>query len=218
MYRIVKNPAVIFIFSKVAVSFWTVVTAGKFQAATATSRFFSQCRHQRNSCYVRSSIALNGLQQKSERFFCDCARARQNLNGPGVRYFSPWFRGALAFRRWLLICSQAIRVLVGCEMSHSSGLVDKSRRAYIYLSIYLPVYLRASMIVAHSFTSIYPTFFYFILLIHEGSHREVYQEFQPSYDIFHRCRQGLFRPQVPCTPCLHCPIANSASAQSQQPV
>ena len=26
--------------------------------------------------------------------------------------------------------------------------------------------------------------FFFILLIHEGSHREVYQEFQPSYHIF----------------------------------
>ena len=30
---------------------------------------------------------------------------------------------------------------------------------------------------------------FFILLIHEGSHREVYQEFQPSYDIFHRVAQ-----------------------------
>ena len=59
-------------------------------------------------------------------------------------------------------------------------------------------------------------FFSFILLIHEGSHREVYQEFQPSYDIFCRWCQGLFRPQVPCTPSLHCPIANSASTQSQQ--
>ena len=59
--------------------------------------------------------------------------------------------------------------------------------------------------------------FSFILMIHEGSHREVYQEFQPSYDIF-RC-QGLFRPQVPWTPNLvHYPIANSASTQSQQPV
>ena len=28
--------------------------------------------------------------------------------------------------------------------------------------------------------------FSLILLIHEGSHREVYQEFQPSYDIFRR--------------------------------
>ena len=61
-------------------------------------------------------------------------------------------------------------------------------------------------------------FFSFILLIHEGSHREVYQELQPSYDIFRRWRQGLFRPQVLCTPILHCPIANSASTQSQQPV
>ena len=61
--------------------------------------------------------------------------------------------------------------------------------------------------------------FCFILLTHEGSHREVYQEFQPSYDIFHRWCQGMFRPQVPCTPSPHCqPIANSASTQSQQPV
>ena len=57
-----------------------------------------------------------------------------------------------------------------------------------------------------------------ILLTHEGSHREVYQDFQPSYDIFRRCCKGLFRPQIPCTPNLHCPIANSASTQNQQPV
>ena len=49
----------------------------------------------------------------------------------------------------------------------------------------------------------------FILLTHEGSRREVYQEFQPSYDIFRRWCQGLFRSMVPCTPSLHCPIANS---------
>ena len=60
--------------------------------------------------------------------------------------------------------------------------------------------------------------FSFILLIHEGSHREVYQEFQPSYDIIRRWCQGLFRPQVPCTASLHSPIASSASTQSQQPV
>ena len=41
-------------------------------------------------------------------------------------------------------------------------------------------------------------FFSFILLIHEGSHREVYQEFQPSYDIFLRsgakgCSDHRFR-------------------------
>ena len=29
--------------------------------------------------------------------------------------------------------------------------------------------------------------------------------------------QGLFRPQVPCTPNLHCPNASPASTQSQQP-
>ena len=58
----------------------------------------------------------------------------------------------------------------------------------------------------------------FFLSSCEGSHRgEVYQEFQPSYDIFLRWCQGLFRPQVPCT-LLHCPIANSVSTQNQQPV
>ena len=61
-------------------------------------------------------------------------------------------------------------------------------------------------------------FFCFILLTHEGSHREIYQEFQPSYDIFCRWCHGLSRPQVPCTPSLHFQIANSASTQSQQPV
>ena len=48
-------------------------------------------------------------------------------------------------------------------------------------------------------------------------HIEVYLEFQPSYDIFHRWCQGFFRPQVPCTPSLRCPITNPASTQSQQP-
>ena len=42
-----------------------------------------------------------------------------------------------------------------------------------------------------------PFFLSFVLLIHEESHREVYQEFQPSYNIFRRWCQGLFRPQVP---------------------
>ena len=50
--------------------------------------------------------------------------------------------------------------------------------------------------------------------------REVYQEFQPSYDIFHRsrakgCSDHRFRA---CTPSLHCPIAYSVSTQSQQSV
>ena len=48
--------------------------------------------------------------------------------------------------------------------------------------------------------------FSFILLIHEGSHMEVYQEFQPSYDVFRRWCQGLFRAQIPCTPSLHSKI------------
>ena len=54
---------------------------------------------------------------------------------------------------------------------------------------------------------------YFSLLIFHPAdpHREVYQEFHPSYDIFRRLCQGLFRPQVPCIPSLYCPIANSAT-------
>ena len=51
--------------------------------------------------------------------------------------------------------------------------------------------------------------FYYFLLTHEGLNREAYQEFQPNHDIFLRWCQGLFRPQVPCTPSLHCPIDNS---------
>ena len=43
-------------------------------------------------------------------------------------------------------------------------------------------------------------FFSFILLIHEGSHREVYREFQPSYDIFRRWCQGFFRPKFRAPP------------------
>ena len=41
---------------------------------------------------------------------------------------------------------------------------------------------------------------FFILLTHEGSHREVYEEFQPTFDMSHRLCQRLFRPQVLCTP------------------
>ena len=51
--------------------------------------------------------------------------------------------------------------------------------------------------------------FCFILLTHKRSHREVYQKFQPNYDIFRRWCQGLIRPQVPYTPSLYCPIANN---------
>ena len=43
-------------------------------------------------------------------------------------------------------------------------------------------------------------------------------EFPTQLDIFRRWCQGLFKPQVPCNPSLYCPIANSASTQSQQPV
>ena len=53
---------------------------------------------------------------------------------------------------------------------------------------------------------------------HKGSHWEVYQEFQPSYDSLGMWCQGLFRPRVPCTQSLHGPIADSASTQSQQQV
>ena len=69
-----------------------------------------------------------------------------------------------------------------------------------------------------TYIKIINSFFFSNLLTHEGSHREVYQDFQPGYDIFRRWCQGLIRPQVPCTPSLHCLNANSASTQSQQPV
>ena len=48
-----------------------------------------------------------------------------------------------------------------------------------------------------------PRRFCFILLTHEGPYWKVYRKFQPSYDIFRRWCQGLFRPQVPCTPSLY---------------
>ena len=59
--------------------------------------------------------------------------------------------------------------------------------------------------------------FCFILLTYAASHREACRDLQTSYDIFCSWCQGLFRPQVPCTPRLHCPIANSAATQNQQP-
>ena len=80
------------------------------------------------------------------------------------------------------------------------------------------LFLQCDRHIIASVFKLYSLFFSFILPIHEGSHREVYQEFQPSYDIFHRWCQGLFRPQVLCTLSLHCPIASSALTQSQQPV
>ena len=51
--------------------------------------------------------------------------------------------------------------------------------------------------------------FFPILQTHEGSHREIYQEFQPSYDIFRRsgakgCSNHRF---LACTPSLHCPTS-----------
>ena len=68
-----------------------------------------------------------------------------------------------------------------------------------------------------------PDFFSFVLLIHKGSHREVYQKFLPSYDIFRRWCQGLFRPQVLCTPAyaaqlltLHRHIANNQYRTANQ--
>ena len=74
------------------------------------------------------------------------------------------------------------------------------------------------VIVKGQFSNINFLAFFFPSL---SSHREeVYQEFQPSYDIFPQvwC-QGLFRAQqVPCNPSRHYLIANSASTQSQQPV
>ena len=58
---------------------------------------------------------------------------------------------------------------------------------------------------------------FFILLTHEGSHREIYQEFQPSYDIFRGgvkgCSDHRFRVPPACTAAqlltLHQHIANN---------
>ena len=63
------------------------------------------------------------------------------------------------------------------------------------------------------FVNVFTFFFLSYLLTLMGQqvlYSEVYQEFQPIYDIFHRWCQRLIRPQAPCTPSLHCPIGNSA--------
>ena len=58
--------------------------------------------------------------------------------------------------------------------------------------------------------------FSFILLTHEGSHREVYQKFQPSYDIFHSadgakgCSDHRFRVVGKIGPHGPLPLAQSA--------
>ena len=61
----------------------------------------------------------------------------------------------------------------------------------------------------------YSFMFCFILLTHEGAHREVYHDFQPSLTSGGDkcCLNHKF-----VHPSLHCPLANSASTQSQQPV
>ena len=96
-----------------------------------------------------------------------------------------------------------LKFLAGKEMRHCESTSNKAR---------------AALIIGRKKEVFPPVFPFFILLIHEGSHREVYHEFQSSYDTFSRWCKGLFRPQVPWTPILHCPIASSASTQSQQPV
>ena len=53
--------------------------------------------------------------------------------------------------------------------------------------------------------------YFFILLTHEGLHREVYRVFQPSYDIFHR----VFQTTGSVHPSQYCPIVNFPSKQSQ---
>ena len=60
------------------------------------------------------------------------------------------------------------------------------------------------MSISAEFLSSANFIFFPILLTHEGSHREVYQDFHPCYHIFRRWCQGLFRPQAPCTSRLHC--------------
>ena len=77
------------------------------------------------------------------------------------------------------------------------------------------IYWRQSSFLTGNMRHIWQSKGFLILLIYKGSHREIYQEFQPSYDIIRRWCQGLIRPQVLCTPNLHCPIANTSSIQSQ---
>ena len=43
-----------------------------------------------------------------------------------------------------------------------------------------------------------------VFLFHPAdSHKEAYQEFQPSYKVVRKWYQGFFRPQVMCVPSLH---------------
>ena len=57
--------------------------------------------------------------------------------------------------------------------------------SFVKLFLFFPMFCSDKSIVCNYFFS-------FILLTHEGSHGEVYQEFQSSYDIFSRRCQGLF--------------------------
>ena len=58
-------------------------------------------------------------------------------------------------------------------------------------------------------------FIYFILLIHEGSQREVCLEFQPSFDIVRRSdAEGCLDHRYHAPPAYTALIANSASTQS----
>ena len=85
----------------------------------------------------------------------------------------------------------------------------------------LPAFLQMRLFVhsaLHTFIIIL-YFFSFILLIHEGSHREAYQNFQPSLTSSAGGAKGFSDHRFRAPPAgLYCPIANSASTQSQQPV
>ena len=57
---------------------------------------------------------------------------------------------------------------------------------------------------------------FFILLTHEGSHREVYRDFQPNLTLSVSGAKGLFIPQVPCLSSLHCPVNAEPTTSSGQ--
>ena len=107
--------------------------------------------------------------------------------------------------RWLFVCYLVNIVNIPCFSATAAKRVSST-------------FEKIQLQITRSYNSVSVFRIFYILLTHEGSHREVYQELQPSYEIFLRWCQGLFRRQVLCIPSLHCPIANSVSTRSPQPV
>ena len=82
--------------------------------------------------------------------------------------------------------------------------------------------LRGGMIVASRTIRKYIShlsFLFHLQLTHEGSHREGLPGCPTQLkNLLKACCQGLCKPQALRTPSLNCPIGNSASTLSQQPV